>query len=91
MPQLRTVRVGMQRRFLSESVLHPVEQRPLVGLEFYQEVLSLLSDAVDDVFLRRHGVASEYLPSHVQLADKERHGLYLVALFLTGSRFKGNS
>ena len=62
MPQLRTVRVGMQRRFLSESVLHPVEQRPLVGLEFY-----------------------------VQLADKERHGLYLVALFLTGSRFKENS
>ena len=82
MPQLRTVRVGMQRRFLSESVLHPVEQRPLVGLEFYQEVLSLLSDAVDDVFLRRHGVGSEYLP---------RHGLYLVALFLTGSRFKENS
>lgn len=91
MPQLRTVRVGMQRRFLSESVLHPVEQRPLVGLEFYQEVLSLLSDAVDDVFLRRHGVGSEYLPSHVQLADKERLGLYLVALFLTGSRFKENS
>ena len=53
MPQLRTVRVGMQRRFLSESVLHPVEQRPLVGLEFYQEAPSLLSDAVDDVFLRR--------------------------------------
>lgn len=52
MPQIRTVRVGMQRRFLSESVLHPVEQRPLVGLEFYQEVPSLLSDAVDDVFLR---------------------------------------
>lgn len=91
MPQLRTVRVGMQRRFLSESVLHPVEQLPLVGLEFYQEVLSLLSDAVDDVFLRRHGVGSEYLSSHVQLADKERHGLYLVALFLTGSRFKENS
>ena len=73
----------MQRLARPDPVFYPVAQRPLVGLELYKEIPSILSDLVDDVLLHGHGVGSDYLSCHVYLINEPGHGLYLVALFMS--------